>query len=56
MPAGKGKANKDEATAEAPAPVVAVSPASGPEFPKYVKGYIFQSREAQDAAGPEYAD
>lgn len=26
------------------------------EFPKMVKGLIFASREAQDAAGPEYAD
>lgn len=26
------------------------------EFPKFVKGQIFASREEQDAAGPDYAD
>ena len=26
------------------------------EFPKMVKGHIFASREAQDAAGPDFAD
>jgi hypothetical protein len=26
------------------------------EFPKYVKGHVFNSRAEQDAAGPEFAD